>query len=32
VHGEVTRGEIDVFDREKRFIDEHMRLVERSRR
>ncbi|MDZ5603578.1 dihydroorotase [Pseudomonas sp. RP23018S] len=30
VHGEVTRPEIDVFDREKRFIDEHMRrLVER---
>jgi len=30
VHGEVTRSEIDVFDREKRFIDEHMRrLVER---
>jgi dihydroorotase len=27
VHGEVTRGEIDVFDREKRFIDEHMRRV-----
>lgn len=30
VHGEVTRGEIDVFDREKRFIDEHLvPLVER---
>ena len=30
VHGEVTRGEIDVFDREKAFIDEHMsRVVER---
>jgi dihydroorotase len=30
VHGEVTRGDVDVFDREKRFIDEHMyRLVER---
>ncbi|EJT84853.1 dihydroorotase [Pseudomonas putida S11] len=27
VHGEVTRSEIDVFDREKRFIDEHMRRV-----
>ncbi|WP_437882045.1 dihydroorotase [Pseudomonas sp. LRF_L74] len=30
VHGEVTRPEVDVFDREKRFIDEHMvRVVER---
>ena len=30
VHGEVTRHEIDVFDREKAFIDEHMsRVVER---
>ena len=30
VHGEVTRSEIDVFDREKQFIDEHMsRVVER---
>ncbi|MGE8497754.1 MAG: amidohydrolase family protein, partial [Pseudomonas sp.] len=30
VHGEVTRGDVDVFDREKIFIDEHMRrLVER---
>ncbi|UVE18828.1 dihydroorotase [Pseudomonas sp. LS44] len=30
VHGEVTRAEVDVFDREKRFIDEHMsRVVER---
>ncbi|WP_263138695.1 dihydroorotase [Pseudomonas sp. RIT-PI-AD] len=30
VHGEVTRPEIDVFDREKVFIDEHLaRLVER---
>ena len=30
VHGEVTRNEIDVFDREKAFIDAHMtRLVER---
>lgn len=30
VHGEVTRHDIDVFDREKAFIDEHMtRLVER---
>jgi len=30
VHGEVTRHEIDVFDREKHFIDEHLtRLVER---
>ena len=30
VHGEVTRAEIDVFDREKRFIDEHLvRVVER---
>ncbi|MBF7729408.1 dihydroorotase [Pseudomonas sp. N040] len=30
VHGEVTRTEIDVFDREKAFIDEHLvRLVER---
>ncbi|EGH22227.1 dihydroorotase, partial [Pseudomonas amygdali pv. mori str. 301020] len=27
VHGEVTRGEIDVFDREKVFIDEHLRRV-----
>lgn len=30
VHGEVTHAEVDVFDREKRFIDEHMlRIVER---
>ncbi|WP_028240457.1 dihydroorotase [Stutzerimonas azotifigens] len=30
VHGEVTRPEIDVFDREKQFIDEHLsRVVER---
>ena len=30
VHGEVTRAEIDVFDREKAFIDEHLtRVVER---
>ncbi|KAF1061052.1 MAG: Dihydroorotase [Pseudomonas citronellolis] len=30
VHGEVTRPEVDVFDREKRFIDEHLvRVVER---
>ncbi|OEC37267.1 dihydroorotase [Pseudomonas cuatrocienegasensis] len=30
VHGEVTRAEIDVFDREKVFIDEHLtRVVER---
>ncbi|WP_028695348.1 dihydroorotase [Pseudomonas cremoricolorata] len=30
VHGEVTHADIDVFDREKRFIDEHMRrLVDR---
>ncbi|MEB0093006.1 dihydroorotase [Pseudomonas sp. CCI4.2] len=30
VHGEVTRGEVDVFDREKMFIDEHLgRVVER---
>ncbi|MCY1423800.1 Dihydroorotase [compost metagenome] len=30
VHGEVTRGEIDVFDREKVFIDEHLsRVVQR---
>ena len=30
VHGEVTRAEIDVFDREKIFIDEHLsRVVER---
>jgi dihydroorotase len=30
IHGEVTRADVDVFDREKRFIDEHMvRLVER---
>ncbi|MBU1329179.1 MAG: dihydroorotase [Gammaproteobacteria bacterium] len=29
VHGEVTRAEIDVFDREKVFIDEHLtRVVE----
>uniref|UniRef100_A0A1I8ANF5 Dihydroorotase n=1 Tax=Steinernema glaseri TaxID=37863 RepID=A0A1I8ANF5_9BILA len=27
VHGEVTRPEIDVFDREKLFIDEHLRRV-----
>ncbi|KPC32835.1 Dihydroorotase [Pseudomonas syringae pv. cilantro] len=27
VHGEVTRGEIDVFDREKVFIEEHLRRV-----
>lgn len=27
VHGEVTRPEIDVFDREKAFIDEHMSRV-----
>ncbi|WPC06360.1 dihydroorotase [Pseudomonas benzenivorans] len=27
VHGEVTRSEIDVFDREKAFIDEHLRRV-----
>ncbi len=27
VHGEVTRAEIDVFDREKAFIDEHLRRV-----
>ncbi|WP_421684050.1 dihydroorotase [Stutzerimonas urumqiensis] len=30
VHGEVTRPEIDVFDREQHFIDEHLsRIVER---
>jgi dihydroorotase len=30
LHGEVTRNEIDVFDREKAFIDEHLtRIVER---
>ncbi|MDX1299140.1 MAG: dihydroorotase [Pseudomonas sp.] len=30
VHGEVTRSEIDIFDREKAFIDEHLtRVVER---
>ncbi|WP_339487580.1 dihydroorotase [Pseudomonas sp. EL_65y_Pfl2_R95] len=30
VHGEVTRSEIDIFDREKQFIDEHLaRVVER---
>ena len=30
VHGEVTHAEIDVFDREKAFIDQHMsRVVER---
>jgi dihydroorotase len=30
LHGEVTRSEIDVFDREKAFIDEHLvRIVER---
>lgn len=30
VHGEVTRPEIDVFDREKAFIEEHLsRVVER---
>jgi dihydroorotase len=27
VHGEVTRSEIDVFDREKIFIDQHLRRV-----
>ncbi|MCU1726155.1 dihydroorotase [Pseudomonas sp. 7P_10.2_Bac1] len=27
IHGEVTRADIDVFDREKVFIDEHMRRV-----
>lgn len=27
VHGEVTRAEVDVFDREKQFIDEHLRRV-----
>jgi len=27
IHGEVTRGDVDVFDREKIFIDEHMRRV-----
>ena len=27
VHGEVTRSEVDVFDREKQFIDEHMRRI-----
>ncbi|MBD8491661.1 dihydroorotase [Pseudomonas syringae] len=27
VHGEVTRSEVDVFDREKLFIDEHLRRV-----
>ncbi|MNN26951.1 Dihydroorotase [compost metagenome] len=27
VHGEVTRSEVDVFDREKQFIDEHMSRV-----
>jgi len=30
VHGEVTRAEVDVFDREKAFIDEHLvRVIER---
>lgn len=30
VHGEVTHADVDVFDREKRFIDEHLvRVVER---
>lgn len=30
VHGEVTHAEVDVFDREKRFIDEHLvRIVQR---
>ena len=30
VHGEVTRAEVDVFDRDKRFLDEHLtRVVER---
>lgn len=30
LHGEVTRPEIDIFDREKAFIDEHLsRIVER---
>ena len=27
IHGEVTRTDVDVFDREKIFIDEHMRRV-----
>ena len=27
VHGEVTHADVDVFDREKRFIDEHMTRV-----
>ena len=27
IHGEVTRANVDVFDREKIFIDEHMRRV-----
>ncbi len=27
IHGEVTRAEVDVFDREKLFIDEHLRRV-----
>jgi dihydroorotase len=27
IHGEVTRGDVDVFDREKLFIDEHLRRV-----
>lgn len=30
VHGEVTHAEVDVFDREKKFIDEHLvRIVQR---
>jgi dihydroorotase len=27
IHGEVTRADVDVFDREKIFIDEHLRRV-----
>ncbi len=27
IHGEVTRAEVDIFDREKRFIDEHLNPI-----
>lgn len=29
VHGEVTRSEVDIFDREKRFIDEQLSVIVR---
>jgi len=30
IHGEVTRAEVDIFDREKYFIDEHLNDIVRS--